>query len=77
MSNQDALSKVEKENLEDLDLPLRGGATNLVFGKGSADAKIILFDIILYITKSIAFIITLNNAMRIDPFTGTLKTADR
>jgi DNA polymerase len=40
MSNQDALSKVEKENLEDLDLPLRGGATNLVFGKGSADAKI-------------------------------------
>jgi len=43
----------------------------------SADAKIILFDIILYITKSITFIITLNNAMRIDPFTGTLKTADR
>ena len=30
----------------------------------SADAKIILFEIILYITKSIPFINTLNNAMR-------------
>lgn len=40
MSNRDALALVEKENLEDLDLPLKEGAKNLVFGKGNPDAQI-------------------------------------
>ena len=40
MSNRDALAFVEKENLEDLDLPLKEGAKNLVFGKGNPDAQI-------------------------------------
>tara|TARA_Y100000310_G_C20433771_1_gene692729 strand:- start:63 stop:689 length:627 start_codon:yes stop_codon:yes gene_type:complete len=40
MSKSEALSLVEKEALNDLDLPLREGAKNLVFGKGNPDASI-------------------------------------
>ena len=40
MSNYNSLSLVEKEALDDLDLSLREGAKNLVFGKGNPDATI-------------------------------------
>lgn len=39
MSNKEALSLVMKETLE-VDLPLKEGAKNLVFGKGNPDAEI-------------------------------------
>jgi DNA polymerase len=40
MDNGEKLRLVEKEALSDLDLPLREGAKNLVFGKGNPDADI-------------------------------------
>lgn len=38
---QDLLNKLKEQERNDLSLPLRETATNLVFGEGSADAKII------------------------------------
>lgn len=37
---QELLNKLKKEMLEDASLPLRKGATNLVFGEGDPDAEI-------------------------------------
>lgn len=38
---QDLLNKLKEQERNDLSLPLRDTATNLVFGEGSADAKVI------------------------------------
>lgn len=40
MSNKEELEKVEREALDDLDLPLRESAKNLVFGDGNPKANI-------------------------------------
>jgi len=40
MSNEKELENIEREALNDLDLPLRENAKNLVFGKGNPEASI-------------------------------------
>lgn len=40
MNKQEELDKLKKEIEEDKSLPLRGGATHLVFGEGNPDAEI-------------------------------------
>lgn len=41
MTKQELLDELRKQELNDLDLPLKETATNLVFGYGNANAKII------------------------------------
>ena len=41
MDNKTELEKIEKEAMDDKDLPLRETAKNLVFGKGNPNAEII------------------------------------